>query len=276
MRNVTLFGLLAVLLLATGSAAAQSNNNLLQKKYGKLYDALETYAPDDPAIIDDLIRQVRTDFKKYGANARRKYINLSFTTQTLEPLGESWLIDNGESPESKIGAAFTVGKTYYVHRKPLGGIVRFGIDGTFFDINYANYKSRYVDEWYDGSSLQKEVYESTLHQAEIGVQVGPSVTVTPVSKLKVHAYFRYAPSFAALYSTEAETIAGGYASFFVTGGSVSFGAIGIGAEYRWGKGNYKEFGASDDEGDIVDGEYIATSKTKFKTSGARIYLNFRF
>ena len=45
MRNVTLFGLLAVLLLATGSAAAQSNNNLLQKKYGKLYDALETYAP---------------------------------------------------------------------------------------------------------------------------------------------------------------------------------------------------------------------------------------
>ena len=206
--------------------------------------------------------------------ARKKYINLSYVTQTLKPVDLAGFYEEDVNMKSKIGAAFTFGKTYYLHKNPLAGIVRIGLDATFLDLNYGNYSIEYFDEggWGDGP----EVYTSKIHQAEIGLHVGPSVTITPVSKLKVHAYFRYAPSFSAIYDVDGGSVAGNYATFFVSGASVSFGAIGIGAEARWGKGNYKEFGSGDSDSDYGDEEYTSSSKTKYKTSGARIYLNFRF
>lgn len=198
---------------------------------------------------------------------RKKYVNLSFSTIEMTQ-------DDSPTLKSNYGAAFTVGRTYFVHKKPIANMIRFGIDATWFDINYGNYKVEYrygEHEKYDSEF-------SSFHQAEIGMQVGPSITVNPISKLNIHGYFRYAPSFSALY--DGDTFRGGYASYFVGGGAVSYGVIGLGIEARFGACKYKTFGGGD-SGD--EAEYGATSDTerttvtsKSKFSGMRVYLTFRF
>ena len=87
------------------------------------------------------------------------------------------------------------------------------------------------------------------------MQVGPSVTVNPVGKLNVNAYFRFAPSFSALYDDD--TLLGNYASYFVTGGGISYGVIGL--------------GSGDSEEDEQEPE---PGKSKFNRM--RVYLSFRF
>ncbi len=183
---------------------------------------------------------------------RPKYFNLNFSSEKISA-GDLF------SLKSNIGAAITTGRSYYLHKTPIAGMIRFGIDATWFDLNYTNYKS---EEFYPDT---EESDNMTMHKAEIAMQVGPSITINPISHLNVHAYFRYAPTFAALY--DGAGIGGNYASYFVAGGMVSYGVIGLGVEARWGNCKYKAFG-SDGE-DLMGG-------LKLKASGLRAYVSFRF
>ena len=184
---------------------------------------------------------------------RPRYINLNYVSEKLD-------FPEGGSLDSKYGAAFTLGRSYYLHKKPVLGRIRIGIDATWLDLNYAQYK-----ESYPGDYTYEDPEEMIFHKGEIGMQVGPSVTVNPVSRLNAHLYFRYAPTFALLY--DEDTFGGNYASFFVTGLNVSYGVIGLGIEKRWGECKYKEFGGGDEEEGV---DY-----PKLKTSGMRVYLSFR-
>lgn len=179
---------------------------------------------------------------------RKKFINLSFTNVTLSQ-------DNVQDLKSNYGAAFTLGKTYFLH-KPISDMLRFGIDATWFDINYSNYKIEHITYW--------ETDKYQYHQGEISLHVGPSITFEPVKKLAVHAYFQYAPTFAMLYTGESETFYGNYASLWVAGGNVSYKSIGLGIESRFGNINYKPLGSSDS--DNIDSSL----------SGFRAYLTFKF
>lgn len=194
---------------------------------------------------------------------RKKYINFSFSKLEAIQTGVPAL-------KSNYGAAFTVGRTYFVHKNPLAGMVRFGIDATWFDLNYTNYTTRLAEN--ENSYGEHETSDS--HQAEIGMQVGPSITVNPVDKLNIHGYFRYAPSFSGLYN--GDIFAGNYATFFVSGAAVSYAAIGLGVEARFGNSTYKElFGGDSDEDYEEESEKTSFSlKTKF--TGVRFYLTFRF
>ena len=201
---------------------------------------------------------------------RSKYFNLNYVNQKLSPDIDGWDKLGGGELKSDFGAAIVWGKTYYLHKKPVAGMIRFGIDATWIDLSYANYSR---EETYD-DGYGTEIEKLTAHQAEIGMQVGPSVTVRPLRKLQAHLYFRFAPSFAGLYDGDA--FRGNYASFFVTGLSVSYGVIGLGIEKRWGKCRYKEFGGGEDEyGDYGYAEEPYDTP-KLKTSGLRAYVNFRF
>lgn len=179
---------------------------------------------------------------------RKKFINLSFTNATISQ-------DNVQDLKSNYGAAFTVGRTYFLH-KPIGDMLRFGIDATWFDINYSNYEIEHITYW--------ETDKYQYHQGEISLHMGPSITFEPVKKLAVHAYFKYAPTFAVLYAGDGDTFYGNYASLWIAGGSVSYGAIGLGIESRFGNTNYKPMGSSDSEN--IDSSL----------SGFRAYLTFKF
>ena len=129
---------------------------------------------------------------------RKKYINLGFINTTMSQGGQPDL-------KSNYGASFTVGRTFYLHKKPIAGFLRFGIDATWFDINYTNYDIKRIGYW--GSE------EYQYHQGEISMHVGPSITLTPVKQFNINGYFRYAPSFSAMYMND--TFYGNYATFFV-------------------------------------------------------------
>lgn len=183
------------------------------------------------------------------AKVRSNYVNIGFAESKLNQ-------DYFPQLKSDWGAHFTIGKTFYLHKKPILKFIKFGIDATWFDLNYANYK---VGEW------EKE----TFHHAEAAVHVGPSVTLTPVNGLNISAYFRYAPTFSALYSAANDNYNLGYATRFVGGASVSYKVIGVGFEARFGKSKYEPF-----EAFLVDIEDVEKINTKL--AGFRVYLTFRY
>lgn len=207
---------------------------------------------------------------------RPKYVTLGYVLQ------QDVTLASGEMIKPEFGAMLNRGRTFYLHKKPIGNFLNIGIDATWIDLNYAMYKP--------------QTLESTLHQAEIAVQVGPSITITPVKRLQVHLYGRYAPTFALRY--DGEVVGGNYASIFVAGGNLSFGFFGIGAEYRMGNNmNYKAFNLDklvDKIGGLVGGngdepEAMMTRATEGETTttnpffgsknvleGLRVYLTFRF
>ncbi len=212
-----------------------------------------------------------------GIKVRRpKYVTLGYVLQ------QDVTLASGEVIEPDFGAMLNRGRTFYLHKKPIGNFLNIGIDATWIDMNYAMYKP--------------QTLESTLHQAELAVQVGPSITITPVKRLQVHLYGRFAPTFALRY--DGEVVGGNYASMFVAGGNLSFGFFGVGAEYRMGNNmNYKAFnfekiadklgnivGGEDNEAEAFvtrtgDGETAESSPffgTKNVLEGLRVYVTFRF
>lgn len=180
---------------------------------------------------------------------RPRYFNISYVKQTFKFDGD------GESIKSDYGVAITRGRTYYLHKKPIAGLVRFGLDWTTFDLNFAGYSEEY--------KAYGETEKNKMYQLEAGMHVGPSVTVSPLPGFNINGYFRYAPSFAGYY--DGDSFYYNYGSFFVAGGAISYRVISFGVESRWGSSKFKE-----------DDEDSGSEKFKVKTSGSRIYLSFRF
>lgn len=171
-----------------------------------------------------------------------RYFNIAYSKQKFKfDDGESWM-------KNDYGVALTRGRTYYV-AKPVKNMLRVGIDWTMFDLNFSSYSYEYED-FYD---TEKEY----IYQGEIGMQVGPSLTVTPVTDLMINGYVRYAPSFSCIYDDDFYC---NYGSFFVSGVSLAYRTISLGVEGRWGRTKLK----FDDE------------KATLKTAAARFYVGFRF
>ena len=133
--------------------------------------------------------------------------------------------------------------------------MKFGIDATWIDLSYNNYSTTVLVE-------DEGLVDSQLHQAEIGLQAGISLTFNPVDKLNVAIYGRYAPTFSASYSTADATILGGYMGYIVAGGRISYSFIGLGAEYRSGSGEMNDF--------------LEGGNSPLQMKGFRAYISFSF
>lgn len=179
------------------------------------------------------------------------YLNIGYVESKLKQ-------DDFDQLKSDWGASITIGKTFFLHKKPVANFIRFGIDATWFDLSYANYK------------LNDFGLKETFHHAEAAMHVGPSITLTPVKGLNISGYFRYAPTFAALYSTANDNYNLGYATRFVAGGCLSYKFFGVGFESRFGINKFDPF----EEFVFEDHEDIEKIKTNLK--GFRVYLSFRF
>ena len=187
-----------------------------------------------------------------GEDFRRKYRNFSWSQMSLTPSD----YPDMDPAKSKFGASFVTGRTFFFHSKPILGMIKFGLDATWVDLNWNNYTSEYMGE--------NGMETASNHQIEYSLHVGPSVAINPVGKLNINAYFRYAPTFSAQLSMTGDfALYGNYATMFVTGGMVSWGIIGVGAEYRFGNCNYKTL--------LGDGVAAAMDM-----SGFRAFITLRF
>ena len=190
----------------------------------------------------------------YAQDKGKTYLNLNYSSAKISQ-------PNTGKISNDFGAGITVGHNYFLHKEPVAKMLRFGIDAVWFDLNYNKFSYNRSD-YYGGFSDEK------LHQGEVGMQVGPSVTITPVKKLNIKTYFKYAPSCAILHDTGSGDVSCNYASMFVGGMSVNYGVIGVGIEARFGSSEQKEYTfikhTSNDE------------KVSTDVSGMRVYLSFCF
>lgn len=186
---------------------------------------------------------------------RAKYFNIAYVNQQLTVSDEFPL-----TMKSDWGASLSSGKTFYLHSKPIGQMLKFGLDWTWFDINGAGYSIPGYDEYDD--------YEAKLYQAEVGMQFGPSITINPIDHLKISAYCRVTPCYSAVYNPDEESIWGSYSTFMNAGASIAWNVISLGVEYRGGNAKYKDLSGAEDDYEEMD--------QKSKTSGVRFYIGFRF
>lgn len=193
----------------------------------------------------------KPDYSVENNKMRPKYRNLSFVHTEMKQ-------DGPPNLKSNYGTSFTVGRTFFLHKRPIAGLLQIGIDATWFDLCYTNYKIKHI------MYIEEDNYEN--HQGELSMHIGPSLTINPVRKLNIHGYFRFAPSFSVLYTDD--TFYGNYAPFFITGLSVSYNVIGLGIESRTGKCTYKKLGSFQDD--------KCPPNNKIKNKGWRAYLTFRF
>lgn len=241
-------------------------------------------------IVNELSSQVQqakeADRNEAIWKRRAKYFNIGYVSQTSKP------IDPGFEYRSNLGVSLVWGKTFYLHKKPLARMIKFGIDFSWMDINYAKYTDwQSTNNWMPeddpttGDSFDDYVESDTggklnlgAHQLEYGLQVGPSVTINPVDHLKISAYFRLVPSASVVMLDDNVNV--NYATFYTAGGAVSWRVISLGVEGRWGRANYKNFSLSEDmfDSDFEGGmsDVVQSGKSKRKTSAVRVYLSFRF
>lgn len=156
--------------------------------------------------------------------------------------------------ESDWGLSLSVGKTYFLERRPIADLLKVGIDWSFADLNYSHF------------NLPWETREWIINKFEVGMQVGPAIIFYPSSRIRVHTYFRYAPSFSGMYDNQWEAFGSGFGSYFAAGAKIHFfGKLGAGIEQRWGSSNTTFSGGK------VDG-----AKHKIELKGPRIFLSFGY
>lgn len=229
---------------------------------------------------------------------RRKFKSIAFVKQSLthqDIAGMKW--------KSDFGASLQMGRTYYLHKKPLAKMIKFGLDWVYMDLNYAKYSEAFTDEVFGGSGNMNQGettnngfndfgtdgyysgsdmdFDLGCHQVDYSMQFGPSVTINPVSSLMVGAYFRYAPTASCVLLNDEVHL--GYASFFTSGCFIAWKAISIGFEYRWGKSKYNSLSFDEESTDFDDMDdigggldtFFSSEKNRMKTSSFRISLSFR-
>lgn len=245
---------------------------------------------DSLMALQEHKEQEFVDMKRW---ARTSWFNLSYSLQKIN----SDLYRTELQPDYAFGLTF--GRTYYLHKKPLANMIRFALNWSYLDLNMAQYSIPYsdrIDE--DGStSITDGVYEnssdiymggnrvpdfiediyddddddnaSAQYKIEAGMQFGPSIWVNPIGDLMIQAYFHYAPTFSILLDDELSYYSS-YASFFNSGVTLSYKAIGFGLEARWGTSTYSQ--------EVYNEalEDFETQNMKWKTKGMRVFLSFRF
>ena len=217
----------------------------------------------------------------------KKFFNISFVSEKLKPSdGKFQLKDEMENVienrnvglKNDWGVSIVRARTFNLHKKPLAGMIRIGLDVCFMDFSYSMFTATVGNDYNGGYNEGYEPYynnegtggygqEATskekLHKIDYSLHVGPSITVTPIKDLSVTAYFRYAPTFSSFYYNE--SYLGNYASYFLTGANVNYKRIGLGMESRVGQCKYKNFvGDLDLQG------------MKVKSTGFRVYFQVRW
>lgn len=273
--------------------ALQLTNDSLNSRIQKLLTErnLLQYQSDSLMALQENKKKEKTQKALWD---RRGWFNIAYSPQKI----------NSDLYRSELNSDFavgiTAGRTFYLHKKPLANMVRFALNWSYMDLNIAKYSassSDRIDEegdygigdvteypYYSASLPVSPMYDSledeydedwddseseSQYKMELGMQIGPAIIVNPIDHLMIQAYFHYSPTFSVLLDEDLAYY-GTYASFFNAGVSVSYKAIGLGIEGRWGTSTFSQEVYSE-----VDEDWVFQDM-KWKTKGMRVYLSFRF
>lgn len=226
------------------------------------------------ACVSSASAQSDYDFWKH-----KSPIRLGYTFQTLE-------YEDGAELEQKMGFNLSKNWSIYLHKKPIADRIKFAID-LGLSTNYVKYDES--DEWKEAFRDEHEdildgedVPELGIHQVDLGVAIGPSITVRPFGDWRLNAYFHVTPAGSILINDD--EVSASFVPFLDYGIEASWRWLGVGVEMRQGKGKYKDMTSKIAEEFIPDDvpggidEYMPESdeKIKLKTKAIRVYLSIRF
>ncbi len=196
----------------------------------------------------------------------KKWTTVAYEIQNMK--------SGGKSIKSDYAFVLTSGNTFYLHKEPIAGLMKFGLDWRHIDVAFANYGKMDLDfgELEDSEEVG-DMPDLSRMKVEIGMGIGPSFTVNPVDYLKTGVYFHVTPSYSLVFNEGG--LFANYATFFNTGLHVSYKAASVGFEYRWcGDTKYKTLmgGEEADEEEMGDSSYSPL----ISTNSIRLCLSLRF
>lgn len=202
---------------------------------------------------------------------RSRYVNFGYGTQTMK--------GSSTNMKSDMAFALVMGHTYYLHKKPIGGLLKFGMDLNYIDLNFAKYPDFQETKSKTSQVVDANIPDLGIMQFELGVGIGPSVTVNPIDQLKICGYFHVTPSYSLL--TQNDELYSHYATFFNAGLTTAYKAVQLGVEMRWcsatryGAASFGRVGdVYDDNGNFHDP--FEKIDVPMKTNTCRFFIGFRF
>lgn len=190
-------------------------------------------------------------------------------------------------------------RNIYLHKKPIAQRIKFGIDFGF-GVHASHFQSGNEENGYgvpshyegplgylgDLSFVESE--EGTMgltnigaNQLDIGLKVGPSITINPVGNLRLMAYYHVTPSISLCNSGMMDATYS-FVPFFEYGLEVTYRAFGVGIEMNEGVGNYKSLiplieglTSSDEEEGTVNSK-VAIAGMPQASKALRLYVALRF
>lgn len=252
-RTTRLFLCAAAAFLALSGTALASDGSTRGAK--SRTDSLDVQTVTDSTVMQTAPAKPRKRTK--GVWDRKKFMNLSYSLQTLAP-------NYGNECQGRVAAAIVNGRSIYLHKKPIAGMLKFSIDfGS--DINYAQYLPLEGDYNLD-SEVSDMLGFSGRHHLDVGLFIGPAVSVNPVGKLVITGYFRFVPSYSVVMMDT--DIYHGFTPYFTYGGEIAWNWVGLGIEGRSGSGSYSSLTS------LIGGG--TSMPSGYSTQALRMYLCFRF
>lgn len=218
---------------------------------------------------------------------RRGYFNFSYNTTKLSPKGDYPNgLDNrlvGEL-KSNWGASIQYGRSYRLHKKPIGNVALFNIDYTGIDLNVNHFEAIGNGTYKYNSSIKhtekedgkdSEYYDlpwnMEKYEVNYGMTLGPSLTLAPFNLLsgnglhyiKFNVFYHIGYNISMIYSPNDKKLdenqsgedfqamesnlkmAWGHGMMQSFGFNISWKAIGIGFEHRSSTIKYKAMNTKD-------------------------------
>ena len=234
---------------------------------------------------------------------RRKCWNIGYSVPTLERRDGTFM-----DWEADYAVSVKNVRSLYFHKKPLGGMVKIGLDYSLLDITYSKLQLKHIEgvaagedtslpsdpsapsapsvsDGFDeivsedpsGSILDLLGFNLGMHKLDQTFSVGPRITVNPIDHLMVGVYFH--GGFTASGILENDNFSYGFGHTLASGLCVSYKVIGVGFEYLWGKVKYNQIDFEEME---IDGnnfsysEMFSSESFSLKHKGPRFYVSFRF
>lgn len=131
-----------------GQMSAQSNDSIQHR-----IDSLEN-------VVKELTENAKSEKKESSTWGRKKFLTIGYVKQTLAPT-------YGDKMKSNIGFFLESGRTIFLHKKPLWGKLKFGID-LGADVNYIKFEDYEDPESDYGDYFEGEALISGMHQCDVG------------------------------------------------------------------------------------------------------------
>ena len=250
-----------------------------------------------PTVVEEPKSEINYDQLEKRWN-RRKCWNIGYSVPTLERRDGTFM-----DWEADYAVSVKNVRSLYFHKKPLGGMVKIGLDYSLLDITYSKLQLKHIEgvaagedtsfpsdpsapsvsDGFDeivsedpsGSVLDLLGFNLGMHKLDQTFSVGPRITVNPIDHLMVGVYFHGGFTLSGIF--ENDNFSYGFGHTLASGLCVSYKVIGVGFEYLWGKVKYNQIDFEEIDGDNLSfSEMFSSESFSLKHKGPKFYVSFRF